>query len=758
MIREVQLLDNIDRIGGDDIILGGSGDDRLWGQRGNDTIFGGYGDDEIIGGLGNDRIVGGFGQDTALGDVGMIVRGYGANGKPQLNQDGSWHRDVVLLDTAALVASYQLNQLPQTVFQSNFLDNLLLSGAYNPDGSRVIVNEIWDAQAFAVKAFTSGDDFIDGNGGNDNLYGQGGADTIDGGSGTDTIEGNAGGDYLNGGTGDDLVIGDNSFGAVSYDRDLPKVTHGYQIIEQTAGLGFDLDPAGVIVLPSMTLLPQTSESLLTQMTLLNSGIPSQLLKRNGKQYRSLISLIPSVQDHLDQYAGGDIVADISGRNTLVGDDYRNYQPIRTGNATTDSALDRLTTLLYHTGYDLHDLELALGTGKPGTVLRYGNDQLVGGDGADSIYGDNLTIYSPLMVKVPQDIGKLDREVDDFSQLLRLLNQSVSKRLSGFTQAQTLNTLDIQNDVISGGGGDDYLMGGDSLTFAPVLDGLYYDRTQFWNYNFAPTQKDVRPGFRDWNWQRNNDSLSGDDGNDTLIGGYSNLITPVLTQIPQDAAELGRLQASLSTLVADFKNYFLKDLYNQRYGIAYENRDRSNSMSLENDILNGGNGNDLLLGDNVTTVLPFLAGMPNLNIKIQGNYLDYSEEAYNFFGGLPHRSDLTLRTLADLPIGRDSLFGGGGTDILLGQRGADQLQGGDDYDYLFGGLEGDVLSDSSSDSGANLLRYYTLPSPSDEVEIAPYLQSKLQGWLSTHLTKTLLEILRNRYSPALSGDLTINFGS
>ena len=172
------------------------------------------------------------------------------------------------------------------------------------------------------------------------------------------------------------------------------------------------------------------------------------------------------------------------------------------------------------------------------------------------------------------------------------------------------------------------------------------------------------------------------------------------------------------------------------------------------MLNGGNGNDVLLGDNATIVLPFLNGAPNLSIKIQGNYLDYTEEAHNFFGGQPHRADLTLRTLANLPIGRDALYGGSGTDVLLGQRGADVIQGGDDYDYLFGGLEGDTLSDS----GSNLIRYYTLPSPSDEVAIAPYIQPKLQLWLSTHLTKTFLEILTNRYSPALSGDLTLNFGS
>ena len=95
--RAVTVYDQIDYIGGNDTIRGGAGDDRLFGQRGNDTIDGCEGLDEIIGGLGSDTLSGGSGNDMILGDEGRIVRSF-TGVLPRLNSDGSWHRDVILVD------------------------------------------------------------------------------------------------------------------------------------------------------------------------------------------------------------------------------------------------------------------------------------------------------------------------------------------------------------------------------------------------------------------------------------------------------------------------------------------------------------------------------------------------------------------------------------------------------------------------------------------------------------------------------------
>ena len=53
---------------GDDSLYGGDGDDALFGQRGNDRLAGDNGDDLISGGAGDDELAGGEGNDSVVGD------------------------------------------------------------------------------------------------------------------------------------------------------------------------------------------------------------------------------------------------------------------------------------------------------------------------------------------------------------------------------------------------------------------------------------------------------------------------------------------------------------------------------------------------------------------------------------------------------------------------------------------------------------------------------------------------------------------
>lgn len=80
---------------GNDTVLGGPGRDILEPQRGEDNVDGGD-DDQIIGSEGNDTLAGGDGTDFILGDNGQILRAYNADGSPQINENGIWHRDIEL--------------------------------------------------------------------------------------------------------------------------------------------------------------------------------------------------------------------------------------------------------------------------------------------------------------------------------------------------------------------------------------------------------------------------------------------------------------------------------------------------------------------------------------------------------------------------------------------------------------------------------------------------------------------------------------
>jgi Ca2+-binding RTX toxin-like protein len=142
--RSVVLLDDIDQIGGNDVIYGLDGEDVIHGQHGDDIIWGGPGDDELFGEEGGDQVYGEEGNDVVLGDSGWVVRrsgGYGpgkvwvitykdAQGNPHL------YRDIVLEETAVISQVVPIstaqpsvgNSLANNLFASDYI---LLSGAYH---------------------------------------------------------------------------------------------------------------------------------------------------------------------------------------------------------------------------------------------------------------------------------------------------------------------------------------------------------------------------------------------------------------------------------------------------------------------------------------------------------------------------------------------------------------------------------------------------------------------------------------------------
>jgi Ca2+-binding RTX toxin-like protein len=146
---------------GDDVLSAAASDVFMYvrGGNGNDTLTTGSGNDDIDGGNGNNTINSGAGND-------VINTGSGTD----LVIAGSGNDNV---DT----------------FDGN--DTI-----YGGDG-----NDDLDGRA--------GDDLIYGENGNDVLWGDTGNDTIDGGSGDDTIDAGDGNDTIHSGLGNDLLIGGN---------------------------------------------------------------------------------------------------------------------------------------------------------------------------------------------------------------------------------------------------------------------------------------------------------------------------------------------------------------------------------------------------------------------------------------------------------------------------------------------------------------------------------------------------------------------
>ena len=63
--------DDLQGLGGNDMLFGGSGNDTLDGGADNDTLYGGDGADRLVGGLGDDQLFGDQGNDTADGGSGI---------------------------------------------------------------------------------------------------------------------------------------------------------------------------------------------------------------------------------------------------------------------------------------------------------------------------------------------------------------------------------------------------------------------------------------------------------------------------------------------------------------------------------------------------------------------------------------------------------------------------------------------------------------------------------------------------------------
>ena len=744
VIRDVVRFDDRDRIGGNDIMRGGSGDDIIQGQRGNDNLSGDAGDDEMYGQLGDDVMQGGDGQDFMLGDVGIITREYNLDGTPRRDRNGSWKRNALLTDVASLTASLNNDAIASSVSQT--AEVLLLTGT---------------SQTQVLSLFADGNDTMSGGNGDDVMLGQRGDDQMSGDTGNDYLEGNSGNDSMNGGDGDDFIIGDNTNNVSSFNTEVPTITHGFHIIEQNPNLNFAISDFGIIVTPSVTLTSKPNTGLLPTFTLLPQSVRDHSptpqigsLTRNGVSLKALIAIVPNLNNHLNLLEGNDRISGGAGKDTIVGDNYQSFMPLRTGNLDVDRNLDQLTTAFHHLEYDLHDLEVALSNGQPARTLSMGNDVIDGGDDRDLVMGDNGTLYSPLVVQSPSNIAAINSFTNDLKQAIASFNRGVTKLLDSFTGSiNSPYTLSAGNDTISGGNGNDKLLGDDTLIFAPLLNSFSYQRGSFWNYGFDRTPKAVRPNFRDFDLSLNNDTLNGGNGDDLMLGGYSNLIIPLVTRRPMSESDRTQLRLGLNTLVSDVEG-FLRDLHNEQYGIDYVNRNQSNTLIAENDQLNGENGADLMSGDNATLILPMINGQLDLTIDFRDGNLDTSIDSYNFMHTLPHQYDFIYRNPSKglTQFGEDVLFGGNDNDVLFGVKWRDRLLGNAGDDKLFGGKESDLLDGGA---GINVVRS-TNPSPSDRLSLVPVINANLQDLPSPVLQQALLEIVAAKDNLALEGDFYGNF--
>jgi Ca2+-binding RTX toxin-like protein len=601
VIRIVAPFDNIDFVQGNDSIYGDAGQDSIYGQRGDDTLNGGAGDDEIMAGLGSDSITGGDGNDMLLGDAGQIVRAFDTDGSPVLNANGSWHRDVILEEIGSILGSVPLDTTPLRVTDPELAhkllltDLLILGGSLLPGGGKAVNPDTgaWDTDLLLI-------DLVDSSN-----------DSISGGEGDDIIFGQRGDDSLLGGGGNDILFGDGVTNVVPFSTNIPQVMNVLRLITiaPDAGVNVILQAGGSLIVPNITLRADEYDFVTPSMTYVPNQNPAfdaiaskdTLSRTDGSVFVPYISLIPDVVHHASFMSGNDYLDGGSGSDVIVGDDMTIYAPLFTGltqieRASTDvtSEMNALLYAMHHLGQDFDLYENTVEGVSTAHDIRFGNDVINGGDGDDIISGDNTIYQVPFMIGLPTEDANFTNAALRYYNFLRDIEHVGMDfvNVAGVAHGQVLNGLvaaaiaenpgkvrphaqDIadpnlhdlwtHNDVISAGAGNDVVVGDDLRILFPVLNGNTNDFAHHYTNVSATT------------WYATQIALQN-----------------------QEATRDAELETHLHANHENMENYLPKDS-----DLALIPYDFEYDLNSGNDIISGGGGDDLIVGDFALFVTPIV---------------------------------------------------------------------------------------------------------------------------------------------------------
>ena len=623
---------------------------------GSARLYGGDGDDLMVAATGDDLISGGAGNDTlsyAKARAGVTVD---LTATKAQNTGGSGTDTINGVEN--LIGSHFNDVLTGTAG-----DNVIAGGSghdiLNGGAGRDTISFAGQDRGVSFSLAAQGrDQFLQagssvlatgfedilGSANDDTLTGDANANTIKGGAGDDVLVDSATG--LSSGT--DAIDGGEGFDTASF------YTHGGGVFARLTGQG-----SGIVTARANDATLAT----LTNVEAVEGGMGDDMLFGD------------SANNKFSGREGSDLLIGGAGDDTLdggFGDD------VIDGGAGIDTAV--------FSGGVSHFVDLTkaepFDTGE-GTDLLIGIENLRGGAGADSFFGDandnvfydaggddlyvgrggtDTVDYSTVggLLKVDLTVTSQQDTVSGDYDLLEGIENVVGgdhgNILFGTTGANRLiggSDVDVLiggqgNDRLEGGDGEDLLVGDERLRIANAV---------------ATSNDDTLIGGRGADrliGGEGNDLLVGDSGNDILIGG--------------------------SAIVSQYGNYFVID------GLVL--------MDGGFDTLDGGEGNDL-------GVLYYDGRNESLRLNMQDTqatnvvYADgvahgsvTSVEALRFFGG---NGDDWVET-AD---GYDVLQGGAGNDHLSAGAGDDIISGGAGDDWLDGGIGNDTVSYAGATSGVTI---------------------------------------------------------
>ncbi|SPO61924.1 Heme peroxidase (fragment) [Pseudomonas inefficax] len=558
---------------GADILIGSAGNDVISGLDGADQLFGGLGNDILNGGLGADAMNGGGGNDT------FVVDNVGDTVIEALNGGV----DLVQTSLASYTLGANVENLTYTgvgnfIGGGNALDNIITGGAGNDllnggAGADRLVgglgNDIYVVDNVAdvvIEAMGAGTDTVRtslasyGMANNiENLIYTGVGNFFGGGNTLDNIiSGGAGNDLLNGGIGADRLVG---------------------------GLGNDtymVDNAGDVVIEAAGAGTDTVRTSLASYGMANN-IENLIYTGVGNFFgggNTLDNVITggAGNDLLNGGAGADRLVGGLGNDIYVVDNAADVV-IETTGAGTDTV--RTTLASYGMANNIENL-IYTGVGNffgGGNTLDNiisggaGDDLLNGGIGADRLVGG-----------LGNDTYMVDNAGDVLIEAAGGGTDTVRTTLASYGMADNIENLiytgvgnffgggNTQDNIISGGAGNDVLNGGvgnDLLNGGAGNDLL----------NGGAGNDQLLGGI-------GNDTLDGGDGNDSLDGGLG--------------VDILNGGAGNDTLFGDAGN----DILSGGSGSDFLNG------AAGDDTVNGGAGNDTMMATDGNDVFQFAAGFGN----------------------------------------------------------------------------------------------------------------------------------------------------
>ncbi|MEH1830357.1 MAG: calcium-binding protein [Nostoc sp.] len=606
----------------DDVVNGQGGNDKIDGLSGNDLLRGGTGNDTLIGGEGDDSLFGGTGDDSLLGGGGddSLLGGTGDDilfgGTGDDTLFGGRENDT-------LFGGAGDDRL--TVDSSN-LDSLggdqLLSG---DDGNDTLSASGYESR-YEDTYYTSGNNTLNGGAGDDYLIVKfsKGNNLLNGGDGNDTFsESTTVNDMLSEyNTGNDTVDGGQGDDLLSYNSNA------------TRGMTSTFNPTTNV--GSITIdTNQFSYKNIERLNITGTYYDDDIVGTNGNDTLNPGS---SGNDTIDGGAGDDLLS------------YYNYSGVGTTSvfdATTNTGL--ITTDTNQVSYkNIERLNITSGFGDDNIVGSNGNDTLdpgkAGNDTIDGGAGDDLLSYSynsggagiTSTFDATTNTGLITAGTRLVSykniERLDITGTGYDDDIVGGNGNDTLDPGNSGNDTIDGGAGDDLLSylsdfgEGITSTFdATTNTGLITASTRLVSYKnierleIAGTEYD--------------DNIVGSNGNDRITGSY----------------------ASFDAGFTEF------------------------DIISGNDIIDGGNGDDLLIvndsgdlrGFGITSTLNAITNEGSITAGT--NQVSYKNI---------ERLDIIGTRYDDLIVGsngNDTLNGGSGNDILIGGKGNDSLNGGSGID-------------------------------------------------------------------------------